>query len=193
MKLRECYLGYRSAPAEAVDYSDSKLIRIQKGARLIERFTDRWVAPLLLLDVGCGARTLHRFLTRERCTLIGTDLNPHPCREAARYCRRVIQLDPEERWPIKDGTIHMVSAAALLEHIFDYHALLSECNRVLRPRRGYARRRGSESGRARVVDARMPALPVPLRHQDRRTMEVVDDRDDLRSERLNRSCESSSR
>jgi 2-polyprenyl-6-hydroxyphenyl methylase/3-demethylubiquinone-9 3-methyltransferase len=254
MKLREYYLGYRSAHAEAVDYSDGELVRIQKGARLIEGFTGRWAAPLLLLDVGCGAGTLHRFLTQERYTLIGTELNPQLCHEAARHYRRVIQLDLEERWPIKDGTIHVVFAAALLEHIFDYHDLLNECNRVLRPggllvvevpnlgywkevrklfvrkhphwandmqhlhmwtqgkliqvltwhgfrvlhcecdslnlpfpkHSAFLERRFASWGRnlivgairerrARVVDARMPALSAPLRHLDRRTVEVADD------------------
>jgi SAM-dependent methyltransferase len=132
MKLREYYLGYRSAYAEETDYSDADLLRIQKGARLVGEFMARWTGSLVVLDVGCGAGTLHKFLPQDRYGLIGIELNPHLCKEAARHYREVIQLDLEECWALKDETIHVVFAAALLEHIFDYHALLNECNRVLK-------------------------------------------------------------
>ena len=132
MKLREYYLGYRSAQAEEADYSAADLVRIEKGARLIREMTAQWPGPLRVLDIGCGPGTLHRFLDQARYHLIGTEINPALCREAASHYRAVIHLDLESGWALKDETIHAIFAAALLEHIFDYHGLLNECNRVLR-------------------------------------------------------------
>jgi SAM-dependent methyltransferase len=132
MRLREYYLGYRSAQAEEADYSAGDLLRIRKGAKLIQEWTAGGAGPVVVLDVGCGAGTLHRFLPAERYHLVGVELNPTLCREAAHHYRAVIQLDLEDRWAFKDAAADAVFAAALLEHIFDYHALLNECNRVLR-------------------------------------------------------------
>ena len=132
MKLREYYLGYRSAQAAEADYSAGDLVRIEKGARLIREATAARPGPLRVLDIGCGPGTLHRFLDRARYHLVGTELNSVLCREAARHYRAVVQLDLEAAWALGDETVDAVFAAALLEHIFDYHAVLNECNRVLR-------------------------------------------------------------
>ncbi len=101
---------------------------LEKLTELIARFAP---AARRVLDVGCGAGVLSHFLDPDSHDLFGLELSQELAARALRRYRGVAVADLEEPWPLADGCVDVVAARAVLEHVFDYHALLNEANRTL--------------------------------------------------------------
>lgn len=114
-------------------YSAADRIRFEKAAFLFEAEQRRQMRPLTVLDAGCGAGLFASLVARERFTLVGLELNLALLDAARPHYDRLIAQDVEEAWALEDGAVDGVLLAALLEHVFDYHAVLNEANRVLTP------------------------------------------------------------
>ena len=91
------------------------------------------------LDVGCGTGRALPALRRAvgpRGVVIGVDVTPEMLREAVRAGRdRVATLAEADaaRLPVRDGVLHAVFAAGLVNHLTDSAAGVRELARVTRP------------------------------------------------------------
>ena len=90
-----------------------------------------WGRGLLDLDVGSGPGRMLEFL-REGFRVIGIDRDRDALRFAVRQTVRLLQADALVL-PVRNGTVDVVSAFDLLEHLEDDLGALREFNRALRP------------------------------------------------------------
>jgi len=131
MKSRQYYLNYQAELAGSPPARRAERLGFQKLATLIDRFAPR--AESCILDVGCGGGFLAHFLDLRSHTLFGLELNPELATVASRQYRGVVVADLEDPWPLVSERVDVVVARAVLEHVFDYHDVLNEANRVLTP------------------------------------------------------------
>lgn len=86
----------------------------------------------LVLDAGCGdAANPLRYLNG--CPVMGIDGYGPSCRAAREAGLAVVQADLETTWPVADGSVGLVSANQVIEHVTDTDHFARECYRVLRP------------------------------------------------------------
>lgn len=97
-----------------------------------------------VLDLGCGeGRHIIDMALREKITAIGVDLNRHDLQTTAdrfapfqaQAAAKVVYLAQANaaRLPFADATFDKVVCSEVLEHLTDYHTVLAEIQRVLKP------------------------------------------------------------
>ena len=131
------YERYWSGPGKAVPEDDTTT---QRRKSLLERALQEFLPAdgarrnRKVLDAGCGDGEFVAFIQSLGFEAVGMDISRaaierargnHPGTEY--YVGSV-----EETWPFTDGGLDAVWSSEVLEHLFDVHACLSECNRVLR-------------------------------------------------------------
>lgn len=107
--------------------------RIEVVAALIEQFTPRGGR---LLDFGCGTGVLFEAALQRADEVIGTDLVLTAAKlwKERKGLDRVTLLDAEQaRAQITDGSIDVIVAAEVLEHIDDLTETLQFFRRILAP------------------------------------------------------------
>lgn len=92
-----------------------------------------------LLDVGCGSGLLLEALdgsadlTRRGWHLHGVDYSEYALECASRLPYDFRRCNLEEGIPLDDGSVDVVCAGEVIEHVYSPDRLLQECRRVLRP------------------------------------------------------------
>jgi SAM-dependent methyltransferase len=92
----------------------------------------RDLRPARVLDVGCGDGS-NTTAYLDLCSVVGIDGYPPACAEARATGLAVIAGDLERRWPVNDGSVDIVSANQVIEHVTETDLFAEECFRVLRP------------------------------------------------------------
>lgn len=83
-----------------------------------------------ILDVGAGRGGLSRRLLNAGYSVQGCDLFPDNFDVPGVECRRV---DATGHLPYSDGSVDLVLAVELIEHLEDHCGLFNEVSRILRP------------------------------------------------------------
>ena len=117
----------RGEAATRGDYAPSRNLRVDRAARALRlgRF---------LLDVGCGAGLLAQAVLGKFTRVYGVDIAAECVAAARRNGVEASQLDfGTEPLPFAAEYFDAVAALSVLQYLFDPHAVLRECHRVLRP------------------------------------------------------------
>ena len=113
--------------------SQNVAIRIKKAADMFkEDLNEKRLSVYKVLDIGCATGFLSSFLDVDRFHLYGIEINPILAQKARERYHYVWEIDLEESWPVESESFDGVFAGAVLEHVFDYHFVLNEINRVLK-------------------------------------------------------------
>ena len=102
------------------------------------RFVREWLdrhPGLLMLDIGCGSGVEYEGFVRYRTPVryMGMDVSPkmrHAFRE--RFPAADVRRGSITRIPLRRGSVDVVLARHVFEHVKDYHDALRECLRVAR-------------------------------------------------------------
>jgi len=86
----------------------------------------------VLLDAGCGGGLLAPHLRGKGYRHVGVDLRPAGLRQASEHGVRPVNGDVTAL-PIASGSVDVVAAGEILEHVTDLPAAVAELARVLRP------------------------------------------------------------
>lgn len=97
-----------------------------------------------ILDLGCGeGRHLHNLYLRENIEVIGIDLDFSSLCKTHETCKKFFPKQRKRNWliiqgrceyiPISDSTIDCVICSEVLEHIENYHRVIKEIKRILKP------------------------------------------------------------
>ena len=93
--------------------------------------------PLRVLDVGCGDGSfLHHLATHvadDRVSYVGVDYSEHQLAKAAGLPYEFHACDLGDGIPLPAGSVDLIHAAEVIEHLYDPDLLVDECARVLRP------------------------------------------------------------
>lgn len=89
-------------------------------------------AGAVLVDIACGGGLMAPYVGRLGYRHVGLDLSPGSLRLAAAHGVIPVRADAR-RLPLADSCADVVVAGEVLEHVRDYHSLLAEAVRVLRP------------------------------------------------------------
>lgn len=114
--------------ASAIAYRWSMLDRIIEWIRY-EQVSGYITQNSLIVDMGCGdGHFLRQITTRyPTVTAIGIDI------AAKRYDGlNIIRADLNQTLPISNNTVDIVTAMAVIEHLYNYDVFISEIYRVLR-------------------------------------------------------------
>ena len=109
------------------------------AARLADRpgTADRPGMAARVLDVGCGDGSFLEHLAARigdrRVSYVGVDYSEYQLAKAARLPYEFHKCDLGEGIPLPDGSVDLVHAAEIIEHLYDPDLLIEECARVLRP------------------------------------------------------------
>ncbi len=118
--IKRYYTNHKSGMVEKIDGRVEKTLQLvpEKGYRI--------------LDIGCNDGFLSKLLERDGNKVTGIEINRELALEAKQKISDVIIQDLEEPWQVDSNAFDMVHMGAVLEHLFDYHHLLNEANRVLK-------------------------------------------------------------
>ncbi|PZG17609.1 bifunctional 3-demethylubiquinone 3-O-methyltransferase/2-octaprenyl-6-hydroxy phenol methylase [Micromonospora craterilacus] len=86
----------------------------------------------LLVDLGCGAGLLAPHLAGKGYRHVGVDLTRSALAQAVAHGVTAVNGDATAV-PLVDGCADVVAAGELLEHVPDWHAVVAEACRLLRP------------------------------------------------------------
>ncbi len=90
-----------------------------------------------VLDIGCGDGSflaqLCADLADPDASYVGVDYSGYQLAKAARLPFEFHRCDLGEGIPLPDGSVDLVHAAEVIEHLYDPDLLIEECARVLRP------------------------------------------------------------
>jgi SAM-dependent methyltransferase len=106
-----------------------------RGRRVI---FDRLLRPITngrhvrILDIGFGTGAMLTFLTRYGA-VIGMDFEPEAIRFARTRCDRPMLVGDISRTPLRTGSVDLVTAFDIIEHVEDDRAAFNELARVCRP------------------------------------------------------------
>jgi SAM-dependent methyltransferase len=96
-------------------------------------FTGPVVAGRAVLEVGCGEGYGTAMLADAARLVVGIDYDPMTVAHAtAAYPRPCFLRANLAALPIRTGTIDVVAALQVVEHVWDHNQFLGECRRVLR-------------------------------------------------------------
>ncbi len=103
-----------------------------EAVRAAMRGCRRW------LDIGCGHQLLQAWMNAEplagrdrSCWIVGLDVDRRALARNADVSARV--AGDSQRLPIRSGTLDLVTANMVIEHVAEPAALFGEVHRVLRP------------------------------------------------------------
>ena len=105
-------------------------------ARFTEALTDRVAQRTAVLDFGCGAGVITRWLARQDYVMSGCDLSPDMVQEAqSATADGAIRFDTCDGGllPYDDGAFAAVVSSSVLEYVVDLNVTLTELHRVLVP------------------------------------------------------------
>jgi SAM-dependent methyltransferase len=123
---------YGDAEEYFVEHSfEGKLAGYEGVLDSLEEFGAR---PGRLLDIGAGRGELLRAALMRGWDAVGLEPAANFARIARRYSGAEIVEAKLERRPFPENSFDAVTLGAVLEHVFDPAALLTEINRVLRPK-----------------------------------------------------------
>ena len=91
--------------------------------RKIELAMERYAPNSRILDVGAGAGPY--WVKRPDCNWVALDIYPSK--------KETIVVNAGSTWDISDMSFDGVLCTQVLEHAFDFHLILSEIQRILRP------------------------------------------------------------
>lgn len=97
---------------------------------LLNVWMETVAAPMargLVLDYGCGGQPYRRLLERYAAGYIGADV------AAAAGVTPDVVLTPGEPAPLPEACVDTILSTQVLEHVYDFHAYLADCKRLLRP------------------------------------------------------------
>ena len=135
-------LSFRRGYWERLDYHylrDEFLRSEEEGIEHpARRFVRDWLdrhPELLLLDIGCGSGVEYEGFVRYSTPVryVGMDVSPkmrHAFRE--RFPAADVRPGSITRIPLRRGSVDVVLARHVFEHVKDYHDALRECLRVAR-------------------------------------------------------------
>lgn len=90
-----------------------------------------------LLDVGCGDGSflahLADHIADPSVSYVGVDYSEYQLAKATQLPFEFHPCDLGEGIPLPDGSVDVVHAAEVIEHLYDPDLLVEECHRVLRP------------------------------------------------------------
>jgi len=90
-----------------------------------------------VLDAGCGDGSfldaLAKHVGDERVEYIGVDYSEHQIEKAAGLPYEFRRCDLGDGIPMADGSVDVLHAAEVIEHLYDPDHFVDECSRVLRP------------------------------------------------------------
>jgi SAM-dependent methyltransferase len=124
--------GWGGRPAE--DLLPRQVVARDLAARTLAR---RSISEPAVLDVGCGDGSfldeLARHVGDPRVRWVGIDYSKHQLEKAAQLPYEFHWCNLDEAVPLPDGSVDLVHAAEVLEHLVDPDRLVEESARVLRP------------------------------------------------------------
>ncbi len=88
--------------------------------------------PMRILDIGFGTGAMLTFLARYGA-VIGMDMSAEAIRFARTRCDRPMLLGDITKVPLADGTLDLVTAFDIVEHVDDEQGALAELARVCKP------------------------------------------------------------
>jgi SAM-dependent methyltransferase len=117
-------------------YSPQVMASAETRVRLMTRYLDESLPPggprLKVLDVGCADGGLFKSFAG-RCELFGVDISESWLEQATRNGYTAFLVDvSHEALPFEDGSMDIVIAGEVIEHIVNTDWLMSEVNRVLK-------------------------------------------------------------
>ncbi len=135
MRTKEFYEAYWRQD-EAPPQGDPTTVERMAGLQctLSSLLGTRSPESFRVLDAGCGDGEFLTFLRALGYRVSGIDVSVAAVEKARERCPgadlQVASL--EERLPFADAAFDAVWCTEVLEHLFDVHAMLAECNRVLK-------------------------------------------------------------
>jgi 2-polyprenyl-3-methyl-5-hydroxy-6-metoxy-1,4-benzoquinol methylase len=130
-------IDYYDETREKVDHFRPLQPREDRAIELIRGLVAR--PDGRFLDVGCGSGLFVDGLNRATgmadrgWALVGVDVSEHAIEIAQRLPYDFRRVNLEEGIPLEDGSVDIVYAGEVIEHVYNPDALLEECRRVLRP------------------------------------------------------------
>lgn len=96
------------------------------------------LAPLRVLDLGCGSGNLSRHLLDHGATVVAADVSPEFLRQVedrfgATGRLETVQINGQDLSALADDSVDAACAYSVLHHIPDYLAVIDEMCRVVRP------------------------------------------------------------
>ena len=85
-----------------------------------------------ILDIGCHDGYISKKFKKEGNIVIGSDIQKGALGVAKQKIDLAILNNLEENWPFKANSFDYIHMGAVIEHVFDYHHLFNETNRVLK-------------------------------------------------------------
>jgi 2-polyprenyl-6-hydroxyphenyl methylase/3-demethylubiquinone-9 3-methyltransferase len=115
------------------------LLRAENKVRnpwIARTIAQRFLTPIKLLDIGCGAGLLTNALAQEGHCVTGIDLSEQSLKVAAAkdVTKKVTYLHANAyHLPFQDESFDVVCAMDILEHVENPEKLIKEASRVLKP------------------------------------------------------------
>jgi SAM-dependent methyltransferase len=122
---------HRTRYAEAFAFDELRWSRIKPCLKMIEAEQKRRGRKLTILDVGCGDGTVSRLFLKAG-QVLGIDIVPEFVEHAIEKGIEAKAADvTQDGLPFPEGSMDVVYAGALIEHLYDPEFFLRECHRVL--------------------------------------------------------------
>ncbi|MEV4507532.1 methyltransferase domain-containing protein [Dactylosporangium sp. NPDC049525] len=114
----------------------------------------------VLVDLGCGGGLLAPHVADKGYRHVGVDLIVSGLEQAAAH--GVAPVLADARWlPFADGTVDVVSAGELLEHVPDWPAVVAEACRILRPGGWLVLDTLADTAVSRLIAVRLAEAVIP--------------------------------
>lgn len=106
--------------------------RFQTGGTIYRRFLDKLVTlQTVILDAGCGTGGIIREYKNKAGRIIGVDRDEHTLRQNQSIDQAIVA--DLRHIPLADGSVDVITAQFVLEHVEEPEAVFKEFSRLLRP------------------------------------------------------------